>query len=631
MFRAIFLLCLAGIPFSQCKQLHEYMTPEEVMAVFHKPHHLVPEYDLVPVMHREVKRNIEDVKENTKELKMKVFNEDVRLYLTPTEGILANEHTPVWTALPDSQAPEGLQYKEVPKAMDYVGIPFQDVKSSSSLLVSPTPDGHMHLNGILNKTLIMKSLPERLLNNVLYGGPNLYEPHHTNNLTDDEDFAYTHHHVVYKMPLSDHHPDFNITDPEGSEDEKSNAPEIIYPEVILVADYGLYRTLGENVERVVKYLVAFLNGVDLRYRLLTTPKIRFNIAGMIIGVDKDAIPYLEDNRVEVSTLDADNALRGMADYFYRENRFPTEFYDMVIALTSLDMGNRITDDPPSYDSSTLGYAYVAGACDRNDTKKSSEAVGIVEDNGGFSGIIPTAHEIGHLIGARHDGNPKSAGDCAPHDGFIMTSGFMLHENGFEWSSCSINAFYNFINEDRAKCLYNKPETSAPITRILPGALLSLDEQCYQVSGTAACNKDATVCTRLECEYPRIKDFCRATAPAAEGSPCGDGLICLNGRCVLEGLIKDKDRKLLEKFLPKFTLQKIKKIPWLQLLKDLKDKIKDTIEDTKDKLIDTKDKIKDTIEDTKDKIIETKDKIKNTLIDKKDKIMETLKKKLFPYK
>lgn len=91
-----------------------------------------------------------------------------------------------------------------------------------------------------------------------------------------------------------------------------------------------------------------------------------------------------------------------------------------------------------------GYAYVAGACDRNATKHSSEAVGIVEDKGGFDGIIPTAHEIGHLIGARHDGNPKGAADCPPFDGFIMTSGLMLHENGFEWSSCSINAFHDFI-------------------------------------------------------------------------------------------------------------------------------------------------------------------------------------------
>lgn len=39
-------------------------------------------------------------------------------------------------------------------------------------------------------------------------------------------------------------------------------------------------------------------------------------------------------------------------------------------------------------------------------------------------------------------------------------------------------------------------------------------------------KDATVCTRLECEYPGFEGFCRATAPAAEGSPCGDGLVRL---------------------------------------------------------------------------------------------------------
>jgi len=45
---------------------------------------------------------------------------------------------------------------------------------------------------------------------------------------------------------------------------------------------------------------------------------------------------------------------------------------------------------------SAGYAYVAGACDRNATKQSSEAVGMIEDNGGFSGIIVTAHEVGHL-------------------------------------------------------------------------------------------------------------------------------------------------------------------------------------------------------------------------------------------
>lgn len=48
------------------------------------------------------------------------------------------------------------------------------------------------------------------------------------------------------------------------------------------------------------------------------------------------------------------------------------------------------------------------------------------------------------IGARHDGNAKDGETCAPHEGFIMTSGLMLSEKGFEWSKCTINAFYKFI-------------------------------------------------------------------------------------------------------------------------------------------------------------------------------------------
>lgn len=68
---------------------------------------------MVPVLHREVKND--NSKEDTKGLKLKVFNDDVKLYLNPTEGILANENTPVWAASSDSEASEGLRYKQIPK------------------------------------------------------------------------------------------------------------------------------------------------------------------------------------------------------------------------------------------------------------------------------------------------------------------------------------------------------------------------------------------------------------------------------------------------------------------------------------------------------------------------------------
>ena len=39
---------------------------------------------------------------------------------------------------------------------------------------------------------------------------------------------------------------------------------------------------------------------------------------------------------------------------------------------------------------------MATACNINETTKMVEAIGMVEDNGGFKGIIPTAHEVGHV-------------------------------------------------------------------------------------------------------------------------------------------------------------------------------------------------------------------------------------------
>ena len=45
---------------------------------------------------------------------------------------------------------------------------------------------------------------------------------------------------------------------------------------------------------------------------------------------------------------------------------------------------------------TAGFAYVGGACVVNKRLEKVNSVAIVEDTGGFSGIIVAAHELGHL-------------------------------------------------------------------------------------------------------------------------------------------------------------------------------------------------------------------------------------------
>uniref|UniRef100_A0A6P7G4F2 Uncharacterized protein LOC114333699 n=1 Tax=Diabrotica virgifera virgifera TaxID=50390 RepID=A0A6P7G4F2_DIAVI len=99
---------------------------------------------------------------------------------------------------------------------------------------------------------------------------------------------------------------------------------------------------------------------------------------------------------------------------------------------------------------------------------------------------------------------------------------------------SINDYLLFVvySGDTATCLYNAPHEDESLPRVLPGKLLTLDAQCRRDRGTSACFKDDRVCAQLFC-FDAGSGYCVAYRPAAEGSPCGDGQYCLNGRCVAE--------------------------------------------------------------------------------------------------
>nr|CAD7571306.1 unnamed protein product [Timema californicum] len=321
---------------------------------------------------------------------------------------------------------------------------------------------------------------------------------------------------------------------------KREAPYVIYPEILVIVDYDGYRLHGGDNVQIKRYFVSFWNGVDLRYKLLKGPKIRISIAGIIISRGRDATPYLERNRVGRDAIDSAAALTDMGKYLFRERRLPV--YDIAVAVTKLDMCRRQYANDVC-NRGTAGFAYVGGACVVNKRLEKVNSVAIIEDTGGFSGIIVGAHEVGTFVsiiklGAVHDGSPPpsylggpGAEKCRWEDGFIMSD--LRHtEKGFRWSPCSISSFHHFLNGDTATCLFNSPHEDESLPRVLPGKLLTLDAQCRKDRGTSACFKDDRVCAQLFC-FDSGSGYCVAYRPAAEGSPCGDGQYCLNGQCVAE--------------------------------------------------------------------------------------------------
>ncbi|XP_065167570.1 A disintegrin and metalloproteinase with thrombospondin motifs like isoform X3 [Atheta coriaria] len=541
-------------------------------------------------------------KPRTANIKLKAFGRPLNLSLVKNEDLFKKTGLKIWTVEPNATSQHGVEYVEMPQhSHEDVGEIYQDQENQAAILLrNDQLLGHLLLEGSIGEDLVIKPLPARLHplvnQQTVTKRKNLPNPadddemfldddgelsaevaidtglpihRKTDNIDEIEiddakasksqnDDAYelqpSTHHIVFKRKdnQDDTESDYALMEPDhlakryrrstllqnatsSHSRNKREAPYTIYPEILVIVDYDGYRLHGGDNLQIKRYFVSFWNGVDLRYKLLKGPKIRISIAGIIISRGRDATPYLERNRVGRDAIDSAAALTDMGKYLFRERRLPV--YDIAVAITKLDMCRR------SYPSDvcnrgTAGFAYVGGACVVNKRLEKVNSVAIIEDTGGFSGIIVAAHEVGHLLGAVHDGSPPpsylggpGAEKCQWTDGYIMSD--LRHtERGFRWSSCSVASFHHFLNGDTATCLYNSPHEDDSLPRVLPGKLLTLDAQCRRDRGTSACFKDDRVCAQLFC-FDAGSGYCVAYRPAAEGSPCGDGQYCLNGRCVAE--------------------------------------------------------------------------------------------------
>jgi len=310
----------------------------------------------------------------------------------------------------------------------------------------------------------------------------------------------------------------------------------VYPEILVLVDYTLFRKFGFNVAEARKYVISYFNAVNMRFKTFTQPRIELQIAGVIFGKSKSSFSFISSSIRYGDMLDAPATLNAMGQYYYKD-RSNLPVYDMVVTLTGLDMA-RMKNGKMS--RSNTGYAYIGGACIRNAYLKKISSVALVEDSGGYSGVVVTAHEIGHLLGAVHDGDKSpsylrgpGAKSCPWSAGYIMSD--LRHTSrGQQWSDCSVKQIKYFLKTSAAQCLYNPPprnnDYSLPGDNKLPGSSISLDDQCRKDKGTRACYHDDRVCAQLFC-YTKNYSGCYAYRPAVEGSYCGKGKMCINGKCV----------------------------------------------------------------------------------------------------
>lgn len=510
----------------------------------------------------------DDQDDGVHKIDLEVFGKLLKLVLKKQESLLKKNGLKMWKAMTNESQPHGVEYEEmVTDKEEDIGELFQDEENGAALLIRRHPKhGKLVVEGSIGHDFVIRPIPDSMTTSAqddeMFMDPASMsdmvsidtglpivrrEAEAQNKLKQALNGAQ--HVIIKRTPgTHDHFSDYAFMEPDhirkrfrtkrstvAHRRSKREAPYVIYPEILVIVDYDGYRLHGGDNVQVKRYFVSFWNGVDLRYKLLKGPRIRISIAGIIISRGRDATPYLERNRVGRDAIDSAAALTDMGKYLFRERRLPV--YDIAVAITKLDMCRRQYAND-ACNRGTAGFAYVGGACVVNKRLEKVNSVAIIEDTGGFSGIIVAAHEVGHLLGAVHDGSgPPSylggpgAEKCRWEDGFIMSD--LRHtEKGFRWSPCSVQSFHHFLNGDTATCLYNSPHEDDSLPRVLPGRLLTLDAQCRKDRGTSACFKDERVCAQLFC-FDAASGYCVAYRPAAEGSPCGDGQYCINGRCITE--------------------------------------------------------------------------------------------------
>ncbi|XP_075532283.1 venom metalloproteinase antarease TserMP_A-like [Dermacentor variabilis] len=318
-----------------------------------------------------------------------------------------------------------------------------------------------------------------------------------------------------------------------------NVPDSITVEVFIVSDKR-HHSHFRDTQYQLRYLCIMINAANLRYKAMSNPKVKLLLTGLERSQKEDYIVspkdgYLFDDLT--ITMFRLHALKHKKEYGNP---------DCVFLMTGLDV---FTFYKGEMTAAGLGIGFVSGVC-------TNHFVALGEDNPGlFSGTHTFAHEIAHLLGAKHDGDGPDADipghpgaeACPWNDGYMMSyvnKGPEFHR----FSLCSLNQMRHVIRRVGPAC-WKVSSAGSVVKSVYPGMAVTFEKFCkaLQTDKENSTYEYVTVqqsSCKVVCHFSKIISYLFAgriperyslsftiKEDALDFMECGSNRVCIQGVCV----------------------------------------------------------------------------------------------------
>ncbi|XP_057322569.1 A disintegrin and metalloproteinase with thrombospondin motifs like [Microplitis mediator] len=308
---------------------------------------------------------------------LKAFGRDINLNLQQTNGILFSSKTPVYF-LRTGQSQTLMETKYNMFSSNLLSKLYVDEEKQAAFTLTTDPtDGSTKIKyGFIgSENLIIDQL-----------NPNA-------SIDRESDITYNQDHYVATSIaniISHAVADFigvgvNRRNPAKS---TTSIPETIYPEILIMVDYDLYRKFNDH--EIIPFLIQFWNGVDLYYHQLQNPRYKLCVAGVAIAQDQHVWKMLSPSSSwgGQSLLHFNSVISQMGPWLRNAgNAIPINSYDTHIIMTPYRDGVEVP-------SGTVGMAYISSAC--SNVNGFDLQGGAVYETGNLRQILTAVHELGHM-------------------------------------------------------------------------------------------------------------------------------------------------------------------------------------------------------------------------------------------